>query len=84
MKVETRVFDLFDLFFEDRIVDRKLLTYFSIEFSEVSKERKRKSGMSNFAMLYFRRLRKGKKRKRKKERQKWTQWYLLTIYDGAG
>lgn len=69
MKVETRVFDLFDLFFEDRIVDRKLLTYFSIEpiFRSFQKEKK-KIWNVQFCNVIFSETKKGKKKEKGKKK----------------
>lgn len=69
MKVETRVFDLFDLFFEDRIVDRKLLTYFSIEpiFRSFQREKK-KIWNVQFCNVIFSETKKGKKKKKEKRK----------------
>ena len=83
MKVETRVFDLFDLFFEDRIVDRKLINILSINFPKLpNREKENLEYPILQRMLHFRRLRK--KKKKKKERKESMQWCLFTIHDGAG
>lgn len=74
VKVETRVFDLFDLFFEDRIVDRKLINILSINFPKLpNREKENLEYPILQRMLHFRRK---KKKKRKKEKNRCNSIYL--------
>ena len=84
VKVETRVFDLFDLFFEDRIVDRKLINILSINFPKLpNREKENLEYPILQRMLHFRRLRKKKERKKRVDAMVFTyhsRWCWLRCY----